>query len=95
MTTLTPTAERLAAHMMAAIKVDIGVGSVPVDVPDFSALHDTVDANTYVLDAAQALGIEWGETGMPTEDAYALFNAAESLVDEALKTALTERVLLP
>ena len=54
--TVTPmTADEGAARMLAMIAADVAAGVVPWDVPDYRALHDFVDANTYGLDLVQEM----------------------------------------
>jgi hypothetical protein len=45
-----------AEKIIAMIGADVARGVMPWDVPDFSALHDFVDANTYVDDVMHEAG---------------------------------------
>lgn len=47
----TATISRYADEIMKAIDEDIANGCVPAGIASFSALHDHVDANMYVIDA--------------------------------------------
>jgi hypothetical protein len=44
--------------IQAAIGADVASGMVPWDVPDYSALHDFVDANMYLDDLLTQIGWE-------------------------------------
>lgn len=56
-------------HAWDAIREDMGTAVssrcdvMPVDIDSFGKLHDYVDANMYLIDAAEAVGIEWGGEG--------------------------------
>jgi hypothetical protein len=45
-----------AQQIITAIGVDVAMGCMPWDVPDFSALHDFVDANMYLDEVMVAAG---------------------------------------
>lgn len=69
---------RYVTKVKAEINVDVLDGRVPGDVADFSALHDHVDANDYLITA----GVPWdvdeatGETDLdPTNDVTDAVNA--------------------
>lgn len=49
-----------AAHVCARIGADVAAGIVPAGVPDFSALHDHVDANMYLIDVCGDLVVPAG-----------------------------------
>ncbi len=81
MTTDTATISHYADEIIKAIDEDIANGSAPVGIASFSALHDHVDANMYVIDVMQ------GDFPEPDEDAEILFgdeetDAANAAMDE-------------
>lgn len=43
-------AEESAQRVLGMIAEDVSAGIIPWDVPDFSALHDFVDANLYLIE---------------------------------------------
>lgn len=71
--------EDLVERIKTEILADIAAGIVPVDVPDFSALHDHVDANCYG-------GLcELAPPAIHTEAISNIINAAQADVDGWLK----------
>jgi len=72
--------EALVERMKREITADITAGIVPVDVPDFSALHDHVDANGYG-------GLfELSSEALNHDSISNIINAAQTDVSEWLKT---------
>lgn len=53
-----------AQRVIAMIGSDVAAGIMPWDVPDFSALHDFVDANTYLDDVLADAGWDFN----PSDD---------------------------
>jgi hypothetical protein len=89
---LNPTIDEIVGRMKAEILADVRAGRVPADVPDYSALHDHVDANCYGLTEALWQVMD-ARAGADTDDAHAavrdrlfdLMNAAMDRVDAWLK----------
>jgi len=84
----TADAAAVAAAMKTEIKALMEAGTVPADVPSFSALHDYVDANmlafeVYGTEPAEDETDEQAEERMDRETP--IFNAASDEVDRWLK----------
>lgn len=71
----------VAVTALAAINADQRAGTVPADVPSFSALHDHVDANQYLIDALETHTLD----GLDLHSA----NTVADLIDNVLKDRLT------
>lgn len=63
--------------VIQAIGADVAAGIMPWDVPDFSALHDFVDANEYGLSLLELVGWEFN---MADDAQYAWTYAVEGVV---------------
>jgi hypothetical protein len=72
-------------EVLAAIAADVAAGVVPWDVPDFSSLHDFVDANQYLLDTTEGEGTCIDQAGTEADDDYM------NDVCDAVNTALSGR----
>ncbi len=73
-----------AQHMLAAIRADVADGRVPPTVASFSALHDHVDANEYILAAPNFAAIYRDATS--ADDWLPLGNRLADEVDAAIRT---------
>lgn len=67
MITLQMSPAQMAVQMIKEIRQDMEAGLVPVTVTSFSALHDHVDANEYLINAMDAAGEEFD----PADEAQA------------------------
>lgn len=77
-----PDAQRVQSYadkIMAMVGSDIAAGIVPAAVASFSALHDYVDANEYVLQAMPGIADDFA-----SESAAELCNAVTGEVDRRL-----------
>lgn len=75
-----------ADKIMTMIDEDIATGKVPADVASFSALHDYVDANMYVIDALE------GAFPRGDENAEVMTSDAEVDMSNAVMTEVDNRL---
>jgi len=68
--------------VLAAIAADVAAGVVPWDVPDFSSLHDFVDANQYLLDTIEGKDAYIDRAGTKADDDH--MNEVSDAVNAAL-----------
>lgn len=76
-------AQTFVDGIMNSIREDIEGGTVPFDVEDFSALHDHLDANDYLIDAQVPFGNDTFADG--TEAGIDLTAYVQELVDIRIK----------
>ena len=76
------TTEDLAREVIRLVGQDVGEGSVPWDVADYSELHDYVDANEYTLEVIGLFHPEDNEENGP--EPVDLTNEVQTRVSEML-----------
>lgn len=75
------TAQEMATKVIAAVQSDMAAGWVPATVDTFSALHDHVDANMYLLNEMEEAGEEYDPA---SDEQSSRDNAAMELVNQWL-----------
>lgn len=80
----TANTEQLAEQMKHMIRCDIEQGALPANVSSWADLHETVDANEYVLIASQ----EFDVLGMEYDAMLDWQNAAVAIVDAWMKKGM-------
>lgn len=75
-----------ADKIMTMIDEDVAKGQVPADVASFSALHDSVDANEYVIQALE------GAFPRGDENAEVMFSDAEVDMGNAVMNEVDQRL---
>lgn len=73
------------AAVKEELREDVRAGVIPADVPDFSTLHDYVDANMYGGEATDALYDAVPDHDSDEVSPYAGINAMQTAVDDWIK----------